>query len=90
MMHNIQSYAIMQKTLFGVTLILMGLSIILMNPMALATIGFLSLVALTLHFDIFSSTRDPHLLNRANFLLQIAVILIALVKFFLLAHPRLV
>jgi len=89
-MGTLQRDSLPQKCLFGLTLILMGLTIFLASPMALAVISFLSLITLTLDFDLFNSTSDKHLLNRADFILQVILMITVLVKFLLLARPTVV
>ncbi|MFD1549146.1 hypothetical protein [Levilactobacillus fuyuanensis] len=89
-MRMVQQNTTAQYLLFGSTLILMGLTIVLFKPVALAVIGFLSLVTLTFHFDLFASTHDRHFLNEADFILQLVLVVIVLTKLFLVARPHLV
>lgn len=71
--------------LFAMTLILLLTALWVTVPVILALVCFASLITVMAHFNIFESTNDTNKLNKFDFYLQIAFVLISLVKFMVIS-----
>ncbi len=68
--------------LLVVTIALLLASLIIMNPLIDAFICFSSLVTLMFSFDVFDSTEG---VNKTVFALQIAFVVVSLIKFIIIS-----
>ena len=70
---------------FVVTILLFIWTIIDSNLIHLGGLAFASLVMLMFHFHFYESTSDKNIINKIDFILQLFLVFISIIKFFVIS-----